>query len=198
MKKQIVLTIAAIVVVAIVVAALPAVLLFIPGQSTVVVTKNNGAQSIAIIGGADGPTSAFIAGKATDNGGAGNTNTSASSAGVQAENEKTTGDENTMGYTSITMEEAKEIFATEGDYLIVDVRRPDEYAQGHIPGAINIPNEEIPDTEPYIIMDTDRQIYVYCRSGNRSKQAAEKMVSAGYTKVVEFGGIIDWEGEIEK
>lgn len=101
-------------------------------------------------------------------------------------------------YKMITMEEAKEVFKTSGDYLIVDVRRTDEFASGHIPGAINIANEDIVDEEPEALPDKSQTIYIYCRSGNRSKQASDKLVKMGYTNIVEFGGIIDWTGEIEK
>ena len=101
-------------------------------------------------------------------------------------------------FTSITMEEAKDIFATEGDYIILDVRRADEFSQGHIPGAINIANEDIIDTEPAELKDKNQTIYVYCRSGNRSKQASAKLAAMGYINIVECGGIIDWTGEVEK
>ena len=101
-------------------------------------------------------------------------------------------------YTSITMEDAKEIFQEKGDYLIVDVRRADEFAEGHIPGAINIANEDIVSAEPAELPDKDQVIYVYCRSGNRSKQASAKLAAMGYTNIVEFGGILDWTGEVER
>lgn len=100
-------------------------------------------------------------------------------------------------YKQICMDEAKEIFKTKGDYIIVDVRRPDEFAEGHIPSAINIVNEEI-TTAPVELKDKDQVIYVYCRSGRRSKEASEKLVNLGYTNIIEFGGIIDWTGDIEK
>ena len=103
-----------------------------------------------------------------------------------------------MNYTSITMEEAREIFATDGDYIILDVRRADEFAAGHIPGAINVANETIADAQPAELPDKDQVIYVYCRSGNRSKQASAKLAAMGYTNIIEFGGIIDWTGQIEK
>ena len=103
-----------------------------------------------------------------------------------------------MNYTSITMEEAREIFATDGDYIILDVRRADEFAAGHIPGAINVANEAIADAQPAELPDKDQVIYVYCRSGNRSKQASAKLAAMGYTNIIEFGGIIDWTGQIEK
>ena len=103
-----------------------------------------------------------------------------------------------MNYTSITMEQAREIFATDGDYIILDVRRADEFAAGHIPGAINVANEAIADAQPAELPDKDQVIYVYCRSGNRSKQASAKLAAMGYTNIIEFGGIIDWTGQIEK
>lgn len=102
-----------------------------------------------------------------------------------------------MHYKSISMDEAKEIFCEPGNYVIVDVRREDEFSEGHIPGAINIPNETI-ESEPAALPDKSQVIYVYCRSGNRSKQAAQKLVELGYTSVIEFGGILDWTGDIEK
>lgn len=103
-----------------------------------------------------------------------------------------------MNYTSITMEEAKEIFASGGDYIILDVRRADEFTAGHIPGAINVANEDIADTQPAELPDKDQVIYVYCRSGNRSKQASAKLAAMGYANIIEFGGIVDWTGQIEK
>ena len=100
-------------------------------------------------------------------------------------------------YKSITMEEAKEIFKEKGNYIIVDVRRPDEYNEGHIPNAINIANETI-DKEPKELKDKGQSIYVYCRTGRRSKEASEKLVNLGYANVIEIGGIVDWNGDIEK
>lgn len=110
----------------------------------------------------------------------------------------TGGSEKMADFQSITMEEAKKIFETEGDYIILDVRRADEFAEGHIPGAINIANENIKDTEPVELKDKNQTIYVYCRSGNRSRQASAKLAAMGYTNIIEFGGIMDWTGEIEK
>ena len=109
----------------------------------------------------------------------------------------TTGGENDATYRQITMSEAVEMMASESDYIILDVRRPDEFAAGHIPNAVNIPNESIGADEVDELPDKDRPILVYCRSGNRSKQASEKLVRLGYTNIVEFGGILDWKGEIE-
>lgn len=101
-------------------------------------------------------------------------------------------------YTQITMSEAVEMMESESDYIILDVRRPDEFATGHIPNAINIPNESIGTDEISELPDKDQLILVYCRSGNRSKQASQKLVKLGYSNVVEFGGINYWKGEIEK
>jgi rhodanese-related sulfurtransferase len=96
------------------------------------------------------------------------------------------------------MSEAVEMMENETDYIILDVRTPEEYADGHIPNAINVPNEIIgADSIPELPRE-DQMILVYCRSGNRSKQAAEKLVVLGYTDVYEVGGIRDWTGEIEK
>ena len=102
------------------------------------------------------------------------------------------------GYRAVTMEEAVVIMKDEKDYIILDVRRPDEYAEGHIPGAINIPNEKIGTAEITKLPEKSQLILVYCRSGRRSKEASEKLVKLGYTNIVEFGGILDWKGEIEK
>lgn len=134
------------------------------------VDKEN--HSVQIIGGADGPTSVFLAGK------------------VPADRKQ-------AGYISISMEEAKEVFATLGNYIILDVRRADEFAEGHIPSAINVANEDIGAEQPAELPDLDQVIFVYCRSGRRSKEASEKLAALGYTNIYEFGGILDWDGEIE-
>ena len=102
------------------------------------------------------------------------------------------------GYRQISMNEAVKMMKDEKDYIILDVRRPDEFAEGHIPGAINVPNEEIGTAEIAELPDKSQLILVYCRSGRRSKEASEKLVKLGYTNIVEFGGIQDYEGEIEK
>ena len=80
-------------------------------------------------------------------------------------------------------------------YIVLDVRTPAEYAERHIPGAINVPNETIGSTAPEQLPDRRQLILVYCRSGNRSKQAADKLAALGYTNIVEFGGINSWQGE---
>ncbi len=99
------------------------------------------------------------------------------------------------GYRQISMDEAVTLMAEEEGYIILDVRRADEFAAGHIPGAINVANESIGAEEIPELPDQDQLILVYCRSGNRSKQAAQKLAALGYTNIVEFGGIIDWPGE---
>ena len=103
-----------------------------------------------------------------------------------------------LGYRQISMDEAIKMMRDEKNYIILDARRPDEYAEGHIPGAINVPNEEIGTAEIAELPDKSQMILVYCRSGRRSKEASEKLVKLGYTNIVEFGGILDWKGEIEK
>ena len=100
-------------------------------------------------------------------------------------------------YRQINMDEAITMMEEESNYIILDVRTPEEFADKHIPGAINIPNETISTEEIPELPDKDQLILVYCRSGNRSKQASEKLVKLGYTNVVEFGGINDWPGETE-
>ena len=105
-------------------------------------------------------------------------------------------DSQTNTYRQITMDEAVNMMAHETGYIILDVRRPDEFAAGHIPNAINVPNETIDTAEIPELPKKDQLIMVYCRSGRRSKEAAEKLVKLGYTNIVEFGGILDWKGEI--
>ena len=102
------------------------------------------------------------------------------------------------GYRQISMDEAVKTMKDEENYIILDVRRPDEYSEGHIPGAINVPNEEIGSAEIAELPNKSQLILVYCRSGRRSKEASEKLVKLGYTGIVEFGGIQDYEGEIQK
>ena len=95
------------------------------------------------------------------------------------------------GYTQVSSEKAAQLMEDYDDEIVLDVRTPEEYAEAHIPGAINVPNEE-PIAE---LPDKDQIILVYCRSGNRSKEAAQKLADQGYTNVIEFGGIKDWHGE---
>lgn len=137
------------------------------------VDRNEKGSAVTIIGGADGPTSVFLAGKLGES-------------------------ESVAEYKSITMDEAKKIFAEAGDYIILDVRTAEEFAGGHIPGAMNLANEDIGSKRPVELPDVNKDIYVYCRSGRRSKEAAAKLAALGYTGVIECGGILDWTGEMEE
>lgn len=101
-----------------------------------------------------------------------------------------------QSYRQIDMDEAIAMMEAENDYIILDVRTPEEFSEKHIPGAINVANETIGSEEIPELPDKDQLILVYCRSGNRSKQASEKLVALGYTNIVEFGGINDWPGEV--
>ena len=101
-------------------------------------------------------------------------------------------------YEQINGAEAKALMDSESGYIIIDARTQEEYDQGHIPGAIMIPEYEIADRAEKELPDKDQLILVYCRSGRRSKIAAEELVKLGYTNVKEFGGIIDWEYETVK
>ena len=101
----------------------------------------------------------------------------------------------TVSYRQISMDEAITMMEEESGYIILDVRTPEEFADKHSPGAVNIPNETIAAEEIPELPDKDQLILVYCRSGNRSKQASEKLAALGYTNVVEFGGINSWPGE---
>ena len=101
-----------------------------------------------------------------------------------------------QSYRQINMDEAIAMMEAESDYIILDVRTPEEFSEKHIPGAINIANETIGSEEIPEVPDKDQLILVYCRSGNRSKQASEKLVALGYTNIIEFGGINDWPGEV--
>ena len=130
-------------------------------------------SSIGVIGGADGPT-AIIVQKEYD---------------IQKEYDM---------YEQITAEQAKEIMDIENDFVILDTREQDEFDGGHIEGAILIPYTEIEKVAESVIADKDKLILVYCRSGRRSKIAAESLISLGYTNVKEFGGIIDWPYEVVK
>ena len=106
------------------------------------------------------------------------------------------GEDKVPGFIQISQDEAKQMMEMDDGHIVVDVRRPDEYASGHIPGAICIPNESIAAEQPKELPDLDQVILIYCRSGNRSKQAAKKLFDMGYTNVYEFGGIIEWTGEV--
>ena len=101
----------------------------------------------------------------------------------------------TASYRQISMDEAITMMEEESGYIILDVRTPEEFADKHITGAVNIPNETIGTEEIPELPDKDQLILVYCRSGNRSKQASQKLAALGYTNIVEFGGINSWPGE---
>ena len=135
----------------------------------ILLTACGNDSSIGIIGGADGPTSIIVAEKG----------------------------EKAM-YEQITAEEAKKIMDSGEEHSVLDTREQNEYDEGHIPGAILIPYTEIENKAIEMIPDKDKLILVYCRSGRRSKIAAEALSKLGYTNVKEFGGIIDWPYEIEK
>ena len=98
-------------------------------------------------------------------------------------------------YMNITAEEAKKIMDTESEYVILDVRTEEEFAQGHIPGAMLIPDYAIREEAESSLPDKDALILVYCRSGRRSKNAAQILAELGYTNIREFGGILDWPYE---
>ena len=127
--------------------------------------------------------------------------------GQAKDDSQTTGDKNQSNaegstqevtYEQISLEEAKQLMKDEEGYIILDVRTKEEFAEGHIPGAICVPNETISGEMPEELPEKGQLILVYCRSGNRSKQASKKLAELGYTNIKEFGGIIDWDGEIEK
>lgn len=135
----------------------------------ILLTACGNDSSIGIIGGSDGPTSIIVSEKG----------------------------EKAM-YEQITAEEAKKIMDSGEEHIILDTREQDEFDEGHIPGAILIPYTEIENKAEAMLPDKDKLILVYCRSGRRSKIAAESLSKLGYTNVKEFGGIIDWPYEIEK
>ena len=145
------------------------VLCIISVSLCILLTACGDDSSIGIIGGADGPTSIIIAEKG----------------------------EKAM-YEQITAEEAKKIMDSGEEHIILDTREQDEFDEGHIPGAILIPYTEIENKAEEMLPDKDKLILVYCRSGRRSKIAAESLAKLGYTNVKEFGGIIDWPYEVEK
>ena len=100
-------------------------------------------------------------------------------------------------YRQVSSKEGAAMMEEETDYIILDVRTPEEYEEKHITGAVNLPNENIGTEELTQLPDKEQLILVYCRSGNRSKQASQKLADLGYTNIVEFGGIKDWTGETE-
>ena len=104
-----------------------------------------------------------------------------------------------LTYKSVSMDEGLKMMEDSSDYILLDVRRPDEFASGHIPGAILFTNElmTLEDAEK-LLPNKEQRIFVYCRSGRRSKEASQKLVDYGYSNVIEIGGILDYSGVIEK
>ncbi len=123
-------------------------------------------------------------------------NTANTSSSTNVNEEKKNMTANNKTYKQISQEEAKEMMKKDDGHIIVDVRRQDEYDNGHIVGAILIPNESIGTSQLEQLKDLNQIILVYCRTGNRSKQAAQKLADMGYTNVYEFGGINTWDGDI--
>lgn len=115
--------------------------------------------------------------------------------GCKKQSQSTEEGNDVNNYHQITQEEALIMMGRDDGHVIVDVRRQDEYEAGHIPGAVLIPNESIGTEPPEKLPDKEQIILIYCRSGRRSKEAAEKLAKMGYTNVYEFGGIITWTGE---
>ena len=100
-------------------------------------------------------------------------------------------------YQQITAEEAKKIMDSGEEHIILDTREQEEFDDGHIPGAILIPYAEIENKAEQMLPEKNKLVLVYCRSGRRSKIAAQTLADMGYTNVKEFGGIIDWQYEVE-
>ena len=109
-----------------------------------------------------------------------------------------TDNKNESAIKYVSMDDIINIMNENEGYIILDVRTVEEYNDGHIPNAICIPNETISEDVINKLPNKEQLLLIYCRSGNRSKQAANKLQELGYTKLVEFGGIIDWKGEIVK
>lgn len=116
--------------------------------------------------------------------------------GCGKNNDSKQGETAAAGYRQISTAEAAAMMEKDDGHLVIDVRRADEYAEGHIPGAINIPNESIGSERPAELPDSGQILLVHCRSGVRSKQAAEKLAAMGYTNVYDFGGILSWKGDL--
>ena len=124
---------------------------------------------------------------------------SASGCGGAQSSAATEGKEETMAaFQRVASDEAQRMMAENTNYIILDVRTAGEYTDGHIPNAINIPNESIHTTPPKELPDKAQKIFVYCRSGARSQPAAQKLANMGYTNIVEMGGIKDWHGDVVK
>ena len=102
------------------------------------------------------------------------------------------------GFLQVSATEAEKMMAEETGFILLDVRTPSEYSEGHIPQAVNLPNETIQKEPPAILPDKEQRIFLYCRSGRRSQDAATKLAAMGYTNIIDFGAILDWHGEIVK
>lgn len=161
------------------------IVVFLMERSKVEFYETDEGKSVSIIGGADGPTSILIAGKI----------------GGDDDGEKEVKEENeemSFSVEVITASQAKEIMDNGNDYVILDVREADEFAEGHIDGAIQISYTELEAKAESILKDKGQLILVYCRSGRRSAIAGETLSKLGYTDVKDFGGIIDWPYEVVK
>lgn len=102
-------------------------------------------------------------------------------------------------FKSVSMEEGLKMMASDSGFILLDVRTPEEYSEGHIPGALQLTNETFTKEDAERLMsDKAKRIYCYCRSGRRSKQASQKLIDFGYADVVEFGGILSYSGPVEK
>ena len=112
-------------------------------------------------------------------------------------NSKEVKNEKKAEYKKITSDEAKNIMSTQ-KAIVVDVRSLEEYNEGHIPNAISVPLETIENEAEAKLKNKDDLILVYCRSGRRSREAALRLIEKGYTNVIDFGGIQDWNGEVVK
>ena len=145
------------------------------------------AASLAGVAALAGLTGCFGAAAGSNGNGNGNGN------GSNATNDSS----NSSSCQQVNAETAKELMDTEDDYVILDARTQAEYDEGHIPGAILIPHDTVAAAAEDALPDKDQLILVYCRSGNRSKQASQALVDLGYTNVVEFGGINSWPYEVE-
>lgn len=150
--------------------------------------------SIVSLAGLTGCFEAAGGGNGNGNGnGNSNSNSNSNSNGSNATNDSS----NSSSYQQVDAETAKELMDTEDDYVILDVRTQAEYNESHIPGAILIPHDTVATAAEDALPDKGQLILVYCRSGNRSKQASQALVDLGYTNVVEFGGINSWPYEVE-
>lgn len=147
------------------------------------------AASLASIVSLAGLTGCFGAAAGSN----GNSNSNSNSNESNATNDGS----NSSSYQQVNAETAKELMDTEDNYVILDARTQAEYDEGHIPGAILIPHDTVATAAEDALPDKDQLILVYCRSGNRSKQASQALVDLGYTNVIEFGGINNWPYEVE-